>query len=352
VAPSEGKPEPVPLPPTDGPHRPPSDLSIPGNPAWTFTPTLELRTEVRFERLDHLDRRVEDKSPTISMGLSRVLPGVDASFGERLSARAAVWLVVDPVLRAGRTEPSLSMTLHETWLSIDFGQAGELVAGSQALPFGLRLVYSQDDWFYLPGAEAWLDMATRVGVTDPVQTAVAWQADLPLGIEVDVAAAQAREGSRVEQPWSVDLAGRARWHNDEGVLAGLSGLIRSRPDGHTHGAWHAYGGYRLARFDLRLLGEVLGTGGDGPDGFGYGLDAGASFDLAAGPLEGVNVVARYERWDPDRDAQWDHAWDAALGGDVGFGGAVRAGLLYELRIPSDVALAIEHHVTLQLKARI
>jgi len=327
----------------------------PAEPDWTLDPYGELRAELSIARLDHLDARVP-QSPTLTLGLSRALLGIDGTLADRLSVRVALWAGLDPVVAADGTGPTPSLVLHEAWARVEFGQFGSLVAGHQAMPFALGLEYGAADGFYFPGAVAFLDLSTRTGVVPMLQNALAYQLDLPAQVELDVALGQPVEGSPEFEPWIADVAGRVRFHPDDlPVAAGVSGLLKSRPDGHSNGAWHAYAGAFLEPASLRVLGELLGTAGDGHDALGFGLDVAATADLGLGPAQGVTGLFRLERWDPSRAAILDQTWSAALGAtlDLDTGASDRPasiGLLYELAVPMDAALAIEHDVTVQVRA--
>jgi hypothetical protein len=284
--------------------------------------------------------------------MSRALAGIDGKYGDRVSTRVALLASVDPVISEGETGPSIGVTLHEAWVRINLDRAGHLMVGRLQMPFGLGLDYGQAGWFYVPGKSEFLDLSTRAGITAELQTALMWQFDLPAGIEFDAALAQPVDGSTEFRPWKADVAGRLRWHQpDGGAVLGLSGMLKSRPNEHSTGAWHAYGGYFLGLADLRILAEAMGTFGDENRGLGFDLNAAATTPLDLGPIVSLTGLVRLEYWDPDWTLIYDEtiAFDASASVDID--GGVSLGILYDLRVPRDAALAIEHDLTFQVRAQ-
>ncbi len=355
---SDGETPPAPVPPSTGQDHVPT-VEPPSGPERTLTPYGEVRSELSFARLDYLDSRVSDKSPTTSLGISRALLGVAADSGTGITARVSLLAGLDNVRAdAEAPAPSTSIRIQLAWVGYSLGRAGTLVIGHQPLPFGVRMVYEQDAWFYVPGGDAFFDLQTRRGVTTPQQTALSWQLDLPMDLELDVAVGNPTEGTLLDQEWALDFSGRLRWHSSAlPAVAGVSALSRQRDAGRSTGAWHAYAGAFLDPADLRVLAQLMGTWGWQEDSLGFGLDAQATLDLDLGrcPASGVTVLGRLERWDEQRSLALDEVWSVDLGASLALdsgedGPPIQLGLLYELDVPMDAALAIEHSVGVQGRA--
>jgi hypothetical protein len=295
--------------------------------------------------------------------VSRARPILDVALGEWLTGRLAVEVRQD---ETSSTYTGLGTSVdvrdwadgwaiqgREIWLGAHGGEQlrHEVRVGLQEPAFGVRDTY--EDTYPFAG-EARADFGRRTGLIPEEDLGVGWRGELDaFAFDVQVLNGS---GPVIDQNGGKDFVARVAY--TKGILAiSASGLVGARGPLSTGNQAQGALTVQVAGDHQRVLVEALAgaTTEDRLDTLYSGAAVHGAWDvpLAKGALESVSVVGRAQYYDPV--AGWDapDGWFAYAGGlwvnwGVLPGQGVRTGATWEMYVPQDALLPIEHDVVAEV----
>ena len=327
----------------------------------------ELRSELIGERLDDLYVETPDAEPGLEFNISRARLRLGARLGEQVSARISL----DARARYSETtyttegldsvavrdfSDGIEVRMRDVWGRWSTPRAGDFTAGLMKNCFGVRCTYEAADGFYFGGVGSFSSMAQRVGLVDSRVEGLKWERGLGERAEVMAMVSNVAPLSEPEQVVGKDSTLRVDvWPLAERLRVTGSAIVG--PGGEPGDAYDptrvAWSGSALARLGrARALVEVMGQSEGAISSLGWNANLAGDVGLS-GPLDHLELLARVERWEPDLEVDADGRSTAAAAGNLYWASEehslVMTGLLYEVLIPEDTNLAIEHTATAQAR---
>lgn len=301
-------------------------------------------------------------SAAIGFNVSRARPVIDAALGDWFSGRLAVEFRQDDGTTA-YTSTGLTLDVQdwaagwsvqgrEIYLQADIGGAlrQRVRIGLQEPAFGAREAYEAR---YPFAGESRADLGRRTGLLADEDLGVGWRGELDDRWAFDVQLLNGSGGASLDQNNGKDFLARAAATPVDALTVSLSGLYGARGLDGTGAQAQAALTVEVTGTNQRLLVEGLAgtTTEDRLDTVYMGAAASGAwrFPVARGPVDYVEAVGRFQFYDPvagfdQPDAWWAPAAGAWIGWDVHPAHVVRLGATWEMYVPQDSLLPVEHDV--------
>jgi len=332
-------------------------------------PVGELRSNFVLERLDDLYTETPDAEPEVYLNISRAAVGAKVRFTDAISGK----VIVDvheargaaTYSTAGNDQVTISdsesgyearvLDAHARWRSATLG---ELTFGVQKSAFGVRRSYDTSDGFYFGPMDRQRSFAVRSGVVAPRVVGLAWQKGFGDRVDATLMANNTTSFTTPESRNGKDVSAVVEyWAMPDTLRFTASGMVGPRGEAGdayetTQIAWAGAAYAKLGK--LRALGEVFSRYLGEQTGLGYHAGLGGDVGLS-GSLDHLEILGRYESWEPDFDVDDDGY--AMLAGASNLYWAspekstVMTGLLYEVTIPQDLNQAIAHSAIVQARLK-
>ncbi len=313
----------------------------------------DLRVDLFADRLDNLHPEVaEDPSLAFVIPVARL--SVDHDFGQRASARIELQLAQDQTSTSLDTSDGASVAvpaapsgwsaeLLDAHLAYAMPRGGTFTLGNARLPFGVVDSY-EGGGFPLPGPALYLPVVVGEGLLPQRSLGLGWNGGLGEMVRLDVNLTNSSE-PEVEIP--KDLSLRVAVTPIEALTVSASVLAGPGTGGATKVGYEGVAFVHAG--PNRALVEVYGRQGLGPTSLGAAGHLARDFETG-GAASRVTPVVRVSWFDPDQDTPVDHHTGAALAIDTAWSDSgVSTNLGYEVVVPDDVDLAIEHRAVLECR---
>lgn len=293
-------------------------------------------------RLDNLHPDVTE-DPTVAFQMARVRPYVKGQLGDRASAVIGLDMFEDG---AG----GFAIRPLDAWIRYESDRAGRLTIGQQLLPFGSVDRWTPDGDYQVPGWTFRVDPVRSEGLIPYRTVGVFWQRDLGEKMSVDLAVSNT---ALPETQTGKDWSGRLTLTPLPALTAAASVLVGPGTSGETKLMWDGLVEGRAG--NNRALVEVFGRQGFGPDKMGAAGALARDFPMDGPALNRVTPAVNITWFDPDTGTDVDEHTRLRLGVTESWGhdhpGRFETGLGYEVLVPDDVDLAIEHHLIVDARLR-
>lgn len=342
-------------------------LTAPASAAPAVTAAGELRVELVGDRIDDLYIETPDADPELYFNMSRARVRLNTRFSEQISTRISLDARSMHTATTYTTEgldavavddfaSGFEFRVMDAWGLWSTPNAGDFTAGLMFHCFGVRCTYDSSDGFYFGGVDTFMSMSQRVGIIDFRVVGLKWERDFGDRVGVMAMASNAASAAEREQVVGKDATVRIDvWPVAERLRVTGSAIVG--PGGDPGDAYDptrvAWSGSALARFwKLRALVDVLGQRRGEINGLGWHANLGGDVGLS-GSLDRLELMARVERWEPDLETDDDSSYTTAAAANLYWASPdssrVMTGLLYEVILPEDLNLAIEHQATAQAR---
>ena len=344
--PAETRPQPVDLPPRGAPTVPEPLPQISGKDALAVTG--EVRGVLLGARLDTLDARVQDQSPSLSLQLPFVALKTQASLGENVEAVLALRLDDAAVVPAWNQQG-----LWDTHIAAKFGVGGLVTVGllPAALGFDSSVV---DQLGGIGGVDQWVPLAWASEIS-PARV-LGLSVEHPLGPrgQVHLQAAQ-------NPDWLGGESGTARVEFHAGRRGGLqvdsslgARVTVERGASFNDGSVDLAAGLVAEKGSLLLAGELLvGLEENGP--IAWEIAGGLALPWQRQSLLPDDLLLRLRDTNPTAVTEEDRLWQVASGLTWSVVDLEKTllsvGVIWEVELPENVAAAIEHEASVGLHSR-
>ncbi|MCP4807192.1 MAG: hypothetical protein GY913_26265 [Proteobacteria bacterium] len=293
-------------------------------------------------RLDNMHPDVVE-DPTLEFQLSRVRPNVQGQLGERATGFLSLDVLPDG---AG----GFAIRPLDVWARYETERGGRITIGQQLTPFGSVDTFTPGGHYQVPGWGFRIDPVRTEGLLPYRSVGVFWQRDLGDKMSVDLGVMNSGiPETQIAKDWSgrLTLAPMPALTASVSVLAGpgLGGETKVLWDGLVEGT---------AGTNHALL-EVFGRQGYGPDDLGVFAGIGRDILLDGPALNRVTPALNFTWFDPDTGTDVDEHIRFRAGVTESWGhdhpGRFETGLGYEVLVPDNVDLAIEHSLIFDTRIR-
>lgn len=363
--PAEPAPEPVtPVAPPKKPVEPKPIVEALG----LARPAVHVGGDIRFDLvaadLQALGQDGQD-APAAGFRVSRVRPILDVDLGTVFSSRVAIEVGQDDSsttygdagLEVDVTDWARGwyLTGREVWLQAEGGDKAHhrLRIGLQEPAFGSRDTYEEEFPF---AGESRADFGRAEGYIPEEDLGVGWRGEFGSMWAIDLQALNGAGGEAFDDNDGKDFIARITASPGTFARIGVSGLFGSRREDST--GQQAQGALTI---DLhgphqRLLLEGLAgsTTEDRIETVYSGFRASGAWSIPANStvLSSLDVLARFSFADPvwgmdAPDAHWGPAAGLWLAWKVGEEQDVRTGATWEMYVPQDAAIDVEHDVVVE-----
>lgn len=367
VVPNEPPPD---VSPTSAPPPLPDALPEPPRPVATAVrPAVSVGGDVRIDftaaNLERLGGSV-DGAASAGFNVSRARPILDVRLGPHVYGRLAVEFRQDDSTTS-YTNTGLTFDVkdwaagwavqgREVYLGATFGSTDErglrhdVRVGLQEPAFGVRDSYERR---YTFAGEGRADLARREGLVPDEDLGVGWRGELGERWAFDVQLLNGSGGATLDQNNGKDIVARVAAEPVDALAVSLSGLYGARAlDGSGEQAQAELAVEVRGPAQRLLLEGILGTTTeDRLDTFFSGASASGawSFPIRGTVVDGLELVGRFQFFDPVAgfdlpDARWAPAAGAWLDLAVAAEHLVRVGATWEMNVPQDSLLPVEHDV--------
>ncbi|MES2640311.1 MAG: hypothetical protein V4850_12535 [Myxococcota bacterium] len=342
---------------------PPPPLAV----APVLKPVVTVGGDVRIDftaaNLERLGSAI-DGAASAGFNVSRARPILDVALGRFLYGRLAVEFRQDDstssYTNTGITfdvkdwAAGWSVQGREVYLGATFGAGGglrhDVRIGLQEPAFGARDTYEER---YPFAGDGRADLARREGLVPDEDLGVGWRGELGDRWAFDVQLLNGSGGATLDQNNGKDVIARVAAEPMDALAVSLSGLYGARGLDGSGEQGQAELAVELRGPTQRLLIEgLLGTTTeDRLDTFYSGASATGlwAFPIEGDLIEAIELVGRFQFFDPVAgfdlpDARWSPAAGGWLRWKVAPEHVVRLGATWEMNVPQDSLLPVEHDV--------
>lgn len=327
-------------------------------------PGGEVRINLVAARLDRLHPDVDD-APALGFQQSRGFFKLDADLPPRFSARlqfdvaqsfaTTVW---PGGQRVATYADTYRVRMMDAYVDADLSGAGRLRVGMQLPVFGNVDTFVGTQSLYMVGNPQFQDAVRQAGLMPNRTLGVRWDRNLGQRFLVSAQVANAVGHTERETGLAKTASLRMRVVPIPGLGISASGLVGPGEGEATRVLWSGLVDGQVR--NTHLLGEAYG--GQGLGARELGAQGALGQDLwihRSDTVDRLNLVGRAMWFDPDLDTDLDHQWTLVGGANVYFTSAaegaikplIMAGLSYEVVVPQDVDLPIEHEAVAELRVR-
>lgn len=324
-------------------------------PKVEVSPRGEVRLDLAATALETAGSEVPG-DPGLGFMLERGFFGVDINYGPRVTGMLQLDIAQSfaTEVKAGGTtglvHPNTTMVrMMDAWLQTET-TVGQFRFGQQFLAFGNVDNFTANRPHYIPGPTSFQDGPRRIGVVPNRIIGATWKAQLG-HLTTTTQVSSVTSAHAVETEFGKNLSLRAAYGLPElGLHFALSGLVGPGDGEGTRVMYDGLANWSLGR--NHAFAEFFGGQGLGPE---YRAAVGGyahTIPLSRQELDHLSLTGRVSWFDADtQDANSDLVLEGAtkLWWGPFDGGAVMTGFGWQTRLPSDIALPIEHRGTLQLQ---
>lgn len=314
----------------------------------------ELRFGLLADRLDNLHPEVSE-DPSLAFVIPRARAHIDHSFGERASAKLQIALSEDHdsttyvgsdggSVTVPDSNTGVAVALHDVYFRYETPMGGTFRIGSAKRTFGLIDSYESD--FDLPSPVV-APPQVGEGMLSYRAAGLMWSRAVGDKMHADLSLTNS---STPEREIPKDLTLRLSATPVEAMTVSASVLAGPGSGGATKVGYQ--GMLFVHSGPNRALVEVYGLQGAGPTSLGAAGHLARDFELSSEAMSRVTPIARVSWFDPDQGTSVDHHTAVALAVETAWSDSgVSTALAYEVDVPDDVDLAIEHRAVFECKLR-
>jgi hypothetical protein len=329
-------------------------------------PSVQAGGEVRVDlvgmRLDRLHPDV-DEAPELAFRQTRGFMRLDADLPPRFSARLQIDVsqsfattVWPGGQRVATYADTYRLRMMDAYVDADLSGAGRLRMGMQLPMFGNVDTFVGTQSLYMVGNPQFQDAVRQAGLLPNRTLGVRWDRNLGQRFLVSAQVANAVGHTEREPGLSKTASVRVRAVPIPGLGISASGLVGPGEGETTRVLWSGLVDGQMR--NTHLLGEAYGGQGLGQRELGAQAALGQDVWIErADAIDRLNFVGRAMWFDPDLDTDLDHRLTLVGGANVFFAAesagpikpVIMAGVSYQVLVPQDVDLPIEHEAVAELR---